>query len=132
MSTNFQRPSGATTSSWPATASSGNALSASSQRVLRNTYALLGLTLAFSAGVAGLSMSLGLPHPGLILTLIGFFGLSFLVNKTAHSGWGVLAVFGLTGFMGYTLGPILSNVLSLPNGAGIVTNALMRVPSKLV
>jgi len=106
------------------TSSQGTALSASSQRVLRNTYALLGLTLAFSAGVAAVSMSLGLPHPGLILTLIGFFGLSFLINKTANSGLGVLAVFALTGFMGYTLGPILSSVLSLPNGSAIVTNAL--------
>jgi modulator of FtsH protease len=104
--------------------SQGTALSASSQRVLRNTYALLGLTLAFSAGVAGVSMSLGLPHPGLILTLIGFFGLSFLISKTANSGLGVLAVFALTGFMGYTLGPILTSVLSLPNGSAVITNAL--------
>jgi hypothetical protein len=92
------------------------ALSVDSRRVLRNTYALLGLTLAFSAAVAGLSMRLGLPHPGLLLTLIGFFGLSFLINRTADSGWGVLSVFALTGFMGYTLGPLLSSVLSLPNG----------------
>ncbi|HNJ74180.1 MAG TPA: Bax inhibitor-1/YccA family protein [Pseudomonadales bacterium] len=100
------------------------ALSVDSRRVLRNTYALLGLTLAFSAAVAGLSMRLGLPHPGLLLTLIGFFGLSFLINRTADSGWGVLSVFALTGFMGYTLGPLLSSVLSLPNGSAVVTNAL--------
>ncbi|MFT3858737.1 MAG: Bax inhibitor-1/YccA family protein [Aquabacterium sp.] len=95
-----------------------------SHRVLRNTYALLGLTLAFSAGVAGTAMSLNLPHPGMLLTLVGFFGLMFLVNKLAHSAWGVAAVFALTGFMGYTLGPILSAVMAMPHGAAVITNAL--------
>ncbi len=98
--------------------------SASSQRVLRNTYALLGMTLAFSAAVAGTAMTLKLPAPGLIVTLAGFFGLMFLVNKLAHSGWGVAAVFALTGFMGYTLGPTLNAVLSMPHGTAVITNAL--------
>lgn len=98
--------------------------SASSQRVLRNTYALLGMTLAFSAAVAGTAMTLNLPAPGLIVTLAGFFGLMFLVNKLAHSGWGVAAVFALTGFMGYTLGPTLNAVLSMPHGTAVITNAL--------
>jgi modulator of FtsH protease len=97
---------------------------ASAQRVLRNTYALLGLTLAFSALVAGLAMSLKLPHPGILVTLVGFYGLFFLVNKTANSGKGVLAVFALTGFMGYTLGPALNAVMSLPGGSAAITNAL--------
>ncbi len=97
---------------------------ASAQRVLRNTYALLGLTLAFSALVAGLAMSLKLPHPGILVTLVGFYGLFFLVNKTANSGKGVLAVFALTGFMGYTLGPTLNAVMSLPGGSAAITNAL--------
>ncbi len=99
-------------------------LAAQPQRVLRNTYALLGLTLAFSAGVAGLSMSQGWPAPGLIVSLAGLFGLMFLVHKTANSGWGLLSVFALTGFMGYTLGPTLNAVLALPHGAAVVTNAL--------
>ncbi|TXI99850.1 MAG: Bax inhibitor-1/YccA family protein [Aquabacterium sp.] len=97
---------------------------ANAQRVLRNTYALLGLTLAFSALVAGLAMSLKLPHPGILVTLVGFYGLFFLVNKTANSGKGVLAVFALTGFMGYTLGPTLNAVMSLPGGSAAITNAL--------
>jgi modulator of FtsH protease len=97
---------------------------ASAQRVLRNTYALLGLTLAFSALVAGVAMSLKLPHPGILVTLVGFYGLFFLVNKTANSGKGVLAVFALTGFMGYTLGPTLNAVMSLPGGSAAITNAL--------
>ena len=97
---------------------------ASAQRVLRNTYALLGLTLAFSALVAGVAMSLKLPHPGILVTLVGFYGLFFLVNKTANSGKGVLAVFALTGFMGYTLGPILNMYLGLANGGELISSAL--------
>ncbi|MBI5925911.1 MAG: Bax inhibitor-1/YccA family protein [Aquabacterium sp.] len=95
-----------------------------SRRVLRNTYALLGMTLAFSAAVAGTAMSLNLPAPGMLLTLVGFYGLFFLVHKLSNSGWGVAAVFGLTGFMGYTLGPLLNSVLQMPNGGAVITNAL--------
>ncbi|MDP1735453.1 MAG: Bax inhibitor-1/YccA family protein [Sulfuritalea sp.] len=93
-------------------------------RVIRNTYLLLSLTLAFSALTAGLSVALRLPHPGIILTLIGFFGLLFAVHKLKDSGWGILAVFAMTGFMGYTLGPVISRYLGLPNGGEIVMQAM--------
>jgi modulator of FtsH protease len=93
-------------------------------RVIRNTYLLLSLTLAFSALTAGVSVALKLPHPGLILTLIGFFGLLFAVHKMKDSGWGILAVFALTGFMGVTLGPIINRYLGLPNGGEIVMQAM--------
>jgi modulator of FtsH protease len=96
----------------------------STNRVVRNTYMLLSLTLAFSALTAGMSMALGLPHPGLILTLVGYFGLLFLTTKFRNSGLGILFVFALTGFMGYTLGPIVSAYLSLPNGSQIVMQAM--------
>lgn len=102
----------------------GMSISDSSRKVLRNTYALLGLTLAFSALVAGTAMTLKLPAPGLIVTLAGFFGLMFWVNKTAHKAQGLLAVFAFTGFLGYTLGPTLSVVLAMPHGSAIVTQAL--------
>jgi len=93
-------------------------------RVLRNTYMLLSLTLAFSALVAGVSMALKLPHPGILITLVGYFGLLFAVTKFRDSGLGVGLVFALTGFMGYTLGPILSHYLSLPNGTQTVMMAM--------
>lgn len=93
-------------------------------RVIRNTYMLLSMTLAFSALTAGVSMALGLPHPGLIITLVGYFGLLFLTTKFRDSGLGVLFVFALTGFMGYTLGPIVSKYLALPNGHQIVMQAM--------
>ena len=93
-------------------------------KVIRNTYLLLSLTLAFSAVVAGIAVALKLPHPGIVLTLVGYFGLLFAVHKLKDSGLGILAVFGLTGFMGYTLGPIVSRYLGLPNGGEVVMQAL--------
>lgn len=93
-------------------------------RVLRNTYMLLSLTLLFSALIAGLSMRLNLPHPGLALTLIGYFGLLFLTQSLRNSAYGILAVFALTGFLGYTLGPILNAYLATANGDQLVFTAL--------
>ena len=93
-------------------------------KVIRNTYLLLSLTLAFAAAAAGISVALKLPHPGILLTLGGFFGLLFAVHKLKNSGWGILAVFALTGFMGYTLGPVISRYLGLPNGGEIVMQAM--------
>ena len=96
----------------------------STHKVLRNTYMLLAATLLFSAITAGASMALGLPHPGLIVTLVGYFGLLFLTTKLRNSAGGIVSVFALTGFMGYTLGPILSHYLALPNGTQIVSMAM--------
>ena len=84
-------------------------------KVLRNTYFLLALTLAFSAFVAYVSMSLNLPRPGLILMLAGFYGLLFLTHALANSALGILAAFAFTGFLGYTVGPLLNVYI----GAGL-------------
>ena len=93
-------------------------------KVLRNTYLLLSATLAFSALVAGASYALQLPYLGPWITLIGYFALLFAVNKTADSAAGLFWVFALTGFMGYTLGPILSfYVKAIPDGHTIVATA---------
>ena len=94
-------------------------------KVIRNTYTLLSMTLLFAAVTAGASMALNLPHPGLIITLVGYFGLLFATTKLRNSSWGILAVFGLTGFMGYTLGPILNAYLALPNGGQTVMTAFV-------
>lgn len=93
-------------------------------KVVRNTYALLAMTLLFSAAVATVSMVLQAPHPGMILTLVGYFGLLYAVHKLQNSAWALAAVFALTGFMGYTLGPILSRYSGLPNGGEIIGMAL--------
>jgi modulator of FtsH protease len=93
-------------------------------RVLRNTYLLLSATLLFSAAMAGVSLALGAPRLGLIVTLVGYFGLLFGVYKARNSGWGVALVFALTGFLGFTLGPILNMYLTaIPNGSSVVMNA---------
>ncbi|RMH16374.1 MAG: Bax inhibitor-1/YccA family protein [Gammaproteobacteria bacterium] len=93
-------------------------------KVLRNTYMLLSMTLLFSAVTAGLSMYFNLPYPGMIITLVGYFGLLFLTQALRNSVWGILSVFALTGFMGLTLGPILNSVAHLPNGGQLVMTAL--------
>ena len=93
-------------------------------RVLRNTYALLAMTLLFSAATAGLSILFNWPYPGLILTLVGYFGLLFLTHRFRDSGWGIACVFALTGFMGITLGPIINAYLSYAaNGPQLVATA---------
>ena len=94
-------------------------------RVLRNTYLLLSMTLFFSAMTAGLSMYLALPPFGIIITLVGFYGLMFLTSKFSDRALGILFVFALTGFMGLTLGPILNMYIkAFSNGHELIMMAL--------
>ena len=95
----------------------------STNKVLRNTYMLLGMTLVFSSITAGLSMAMGLGHgAALILMLVGF-GLLFVVHRTADST-GLIMIFAFTGVMGASIGPMLNYYLALPNGPGMVMQAL--------
>lgn len=82
------------------------------------------MTLLFSALTAGATIAFAIPGPGIFLTLIGYFGLLFATNKLRNSAWGIASVFALTGFMGYTLGPILSHYLKMPGGTSIVMTAM--------
>jgi modulator of FtsH protease len=96
----------------------------STNKVLNNTYMLLGMTLAFSAACAGVSMAMGLSHGvGLILSLVGF-GLLFVVHKMADSSKGLLAIFAFTGVMGASIGPMLNHYLAMPGGPALVMQAL--------
>lgn len=90
-------------------------------KVLRNTYFLLALTVTFSAVVAFISMSLNLPYPNFIVLLVGFYGLLFLTNRLANSAWGILSTFAFTGFLGYTIGPILNMYVGAGMGDVVVT-----------
>jgi modulator of FtsH protease len=101
-------------------------------KVLRNTYALLSLTLLFAAGIAALAVANAWPAPGLVITLVGYFGLLYAVHKLQNSGWALPAVFALTGFMGYTLGPLLTRTLDLPGGAGTIAAALAATGATFV
>lgn len=96
----------------------------SKNRVLRNTYWLLSLTLLFSAGAATVTTALQLPHPGILISLVGYFGLLFLTIRLRNSAWSLVSVFALTGFMGYTLGPIVGHYLAMPNGHQVVMMAM--------
>lgn len=94
-------------------------------KVLKNTYLLLAMTLLFSAGTAATAMAFDLPHPGLVVTLVGYFGLLFLTNRYSNSALGIVFVFALTGFMGMTLGPILNMyVKAFSNGTELIMMAL--------
>ncbi|MBT5888217.1 MAG: Bax inhibitor-1/YccA family protein [Halieaceae bacterium] len=97
---------------------------AQANKVLSNTYWLLGLTLAFSALSATISVAVGVPPMvGLVLMLVGF-GLLFVVHKMADSAKGLPAIFAFTGVMGASIGPTLSFYLALDNGPTIVLQAL--------
>ena len=94
-------------------------------RVLRNTYLLLAMTLLFSASMAGVAMAMNVQPLGFIITLVGWFGLLFLTTKFRNSPLGLVLVFAFTGFMGFTLGPIVNLYMtSLGNGSQVVMTAL--------
>ncbi len=91
------------------TASRSQTTTFATNKVIRNTYMLLSMALLFSALNAGVSMALNPPPPGLLLTLGGYFGLLFLTARYRNSALGLVFVFALTGFMGYTLGPFATS-----------------------
>ena len=93
-------------------------------KVLKNTYMLLSMTLAFSAVTAAISMTMNLPRgAALIMTLVAF-GLMFVVNKKADSASGIFWIFAFTGLMGASLGPMLSHYASIPGGPALIMQAL--------
>ena len=97
----------------------------STNKVLRNTYMLLSLTFLFSAFTAYLSFASGARPMNPFLMIVGVYGLMFLTQALRNSVWGLVSVFAFTGFLGYTLGPILSYYLtSCSNGPQLVATAL--------
>ncbi|MDR9426080.1 MAG: Bax inhibitor-1 family protein, partial [Marinobacter sp.] len=96
-------------------------ISDEAMKVLRSTYLLLGMTLAFSAVTAFLNMN-G-THPGFLITIVGYIGLLFATYKLKNSVWGIVTTFALTGFMGYTLGPIIGAFVAA-GASQIVAQAL--------
>ncbi len=89
-------------------------------KVLRNTYTLLAMTIAFSAGTAVLAMALNVPYLGLWM-LLPYFGLLYAVEKTKNSAMGIVFVFALTGWLGFTIGPILNAYLANVGAEPILT-----------
>ncbi len=96
-----------------------------SSKVLRNTYMLLGMTLAFSTVAAAISMASGIGYgAGLVMSLIAMALIWFVLPRTANSSAGLLVVFAFTGLIGAGLGPILNKYLSMTNGSSIIMQAL--------
>ena len=94
-------------------------------KLIRNTYILLSMTLLFSAFTAGLSVVLNFPYMGPLVTLGGYFGLLFLTTHLRNSAWGLLSIFALTGFMGLTLGPMINAYITYyTNGTQLVMTAM--------
>jgi len=101
-------------------------------KVLKNTYLLLSAALMFSATMAWVAAVTHAQPMGILMLIVGFYGSLFAVHKTANSPWGLFFVFVLTGFMGYSLGPILSMVaavnpsilLTALGGTGLIFFAL--------
>lgn len=94
-------------------------------KLIRNTYTLLAMTLLFSAFTAGISIFFNFPHMGPLITLGVYFGLLFVTAKLRNSAWGLLSVFALTGFMGLTLGPMINAYMqTFSNGAELVMLAM--------
>jgi len=93
-------------------------------KVLKNTYMLLSMTLAFRAVTATISMAMNLPHFAAIIMILVAFGLMFVVNKKADSASGIFWIFAFTGLMGASLGPMLSHYASMPGGPSMIMQAL--------
>jgi len=93
-------------------------------KVLKNTYMLLSMTLAFSAVTAGVSMAMGLSHIAALVMTLAAFGVMFVVNKNADKASGIAWIFLFTGLMGASLGPMLGYYASMPNGASLIMQAL--------
>ena len=96
----------------------------STNKVLKNTYALLSVTLFFSAAMAFVSMAMELPHGIGMFSMFGAMGLIFFaLPKTANSSKGLWVVFGITGLLGLGIGPMLTSYLQMANGGQIVMTA---------
>lgn len=96
----------------------------SENKVLSNTYKLLGLNIATASLLSFMSISLNMPVINWMIVLAVHFVLLFVVEKNANNAFGVFSTFLFTGWLGFTSGPIISHYLALPNGASIVTQAL--------
>ncbi|MFT7409468.1 MAG: modulator of FtsH protease [Oleispira sp.] len=107
------------------TGTAQNVTSAQTQKVLRNTYMLLSMTLAFSALTAGISMSINLGSgTAMMMSLAALALVWFVLPRTANTAMGLPVVFLFTGLLGAALGPMLNRYLALPNGAEMVMQAL--------
>lgn len=94
-------------------------------KLIRNTYILLSMTLLFSAFTAAVSVFLQTPPMTYLISVgIAFLMIWFVLPRTANSANGLPVVFAITGLLGFSLGPILSMYLAMSNGPSIIATAL--------
>lgn len=94
-------------------------------KVLRQTYMLLSMTLLFSGLMAAVSMNMAVPRMASLVCTVGAIGLMwFVLPRFANSSAGIGIVFGITGLLGFGLGPMLQMYASLPNGGQLIATAL--------
>lgn len=95
----------------------------STNKVLRNTYLLLSMTLLFSAAMAGVAMAINAPYLGW-MPLIVAFALLFVISKMRNSVWGIVLVFAFTGLLGFSIGPVVNMYMQTAAGTQTVVTAL--------
>lgn len=94
-------------------------------KVLRDTYRLLGMNLLTASALSYLAIAMNVGVINWMLVMVVYFVLLFVVEKNANNAFGVFSTFLFTGWLGFTSGPIVNHYLSMSNGGAIVTNALM-------
>jgi len=104
--------------------SAGEASVLQTNKVLRNTYMLLAMTLTFSAVCAGIAMSMGLGQGTAMMMSLGALVMIFFLNKAAQSSMGIVFVFVFTGLLGASLGPMLNYYAGFPGGSETILQAL--------
>ncbi len=93
-------------------------------KVIRNTYMLLAMTLVFSAVTAGISMAINPPFLVYLGSVLVSFVMLFIINRKQNTAAALPLTFAFTGLMGFGLGPLLNHYLALPNGGEIVMTAM--------
>lgn len=106
--------------------SSADSLTLTQNRVLKNTYWLLALSLlpTMIGALIGVQMNFafmqGSPILSLLILMAGMYGMMYLIEKNRNSAAGVFLLLGFTLFMGVLLGPLLQRALGLQNGAQLI------------
>lgn len=108
----------------PVNATIASQQSVAINKVLKNTYMLLGMTLVFSAITAAIGVVIQIGQIAALVCTLAAFGMLFVVNRTADSSKGIYAIFAFTGLLGLSLGPMLNYYLAMANGPQLIMQAL--------
>lgn len=97
----------------------------STNKVLRNTYMLLAMTMGVSAIACGIAMAVNLPYgAALVMNIIALLMVWLVLPRTANSASGIYVVFAFTALLGAGLGPVINHYMATAGGTQIVFQAL--------